>query len=458
MRGKQRFGMLLLGALLVIMLAACSSGDNGNDANGDNGGANQETPATGANGGTNNEPAPPEEPEEQIELSFWTLGNTNYEELAEQWTAEHPNVKISIQNTGDQTAHHNNLTTALSAGSGAPDIFMLEIGFMERFIGAEDKFYNLNELGAEAIKSKYLDWKWQQASSVDGDFQIGLPTDIAPTVAYYRTDVAGAAGLPTDPAEFGAMIDTWDKFATVAADFTARTGKPFTDLKDLVYNALRDQADGEIYYSKEDGSFIGDTNPQVREAYDYTVKGIQEGWIGNWALWSPEWGQATNDGGFAVMFGPAWMNGNIKSNGPDSAGNWAIAQLPEQAGNWGGSFLSLPREGEHPEEAYAFIEWLVNEENQLETFKSKGLMPSTPALFEDEAFTSYTDDFFGGQAISVAYGEAAVSVQPVYYGPLHDQTDTYFKDALQNVMEKGSDPQAEWENAVQKAKTLAARS
>ena len=297
----------------MLFLAACSGGSGastGSDqTNNEANNSNTETPSN-SNDSRNNEG--------KIELTFWTLGNTNYEELAQEYMEEHSDIVIEIQNTGDQTAHHNNLTTALSAGSGAPDLFQLEIAFMERFIGAEDKFYNLNDFGAQNVKDQYLDWKCQQASSLDGTFQIGLPTDIGPTVAYFRVDLAEAAGLPTDPAEFSAAIDTWDKFAEVGKQFTETTGKPFVDLRDLLYNAVRDQSTDEIYYSKEDGSFIGDQNPQVKKAYDYTVKAIQEGWISNYGLWQPEWNQGINDGHFLIVPGPAWMLGNIKSEGPDS--------------------------------------------------------------------------------------------------------------------------------------------
>lgn len=63
-------------------------------------------------------------------------------------------------------------------------------------------------------------------------------------------------------------------------------------------------------------------------------------------------------------------------------------------------------------------------------------MPSIPALYEDPAFVDFKDDFFGGQQIAVEFGKAANRVKPVYYGPLHDQTDTFFKNALKNVIEK----------------------
>ncbi|MBW4083371.1 extracellular solute-binding protein [Paenibacillus sp. S150] len=449
MRKAKHLALSLAAVLLVASLAGCGGSNNAgnNTENSGNNAENSNAPATeGA-----------ADPADKIELSFWTLGNVNYEELANEYTKEHPNVTVKVQNTGDQTAHHNNLTTALSAGSGAPDIFQLEIGFMERFLGAQDKFYNLNDYGAKDIQANYLDWKWKQASSVDGSFQLGLPTDIGPTVVYYRADLAEAAGLPADPDGFGAAVDTWDKFAAAAKAYKEKTGKPFVDLTDLTYNALRDQSADEIYFSRADGTFIGDTNPQVKKAYDFTVKGIQEGWISNVMLWSPEWGQGMSDGSFAVVMGPAWMAGNIKSNAPDSSGKWKIAQLPEGAGNWGGSFITLPKEGKHPKEAYDFIQWLVNKDNQLESFKTKGLMPSVPALYEDPAFKDFKDEFFGGQQTAVEFGKSANRVKPVYYGPLHDQTDTFFKNALKNVLEKKADPAKEWDEAVKQAKTLAER-
>ena len=131
--------------------------------------------------------------------------------------------------------------------------------------------------------------------------------------------------------------------------------------------------------------------------------------------------------------------------------------MPEGAGNWGGSFLTLPAQGKHPEEAYKFISWLVNRDNQLRVFESHGLMPSIPSLYNDDTFVNFTDDFFGGQATATAFGEAALRVKPVYYGPLHDATDSLIKDALQNVIETGADPEAEWEKFVDQAQTLARR-
>lgn len=85
-------------------------------------------------------------------------------------------------------------------------------------------------------------------------------------------------------------------------------------------------------------------------------------------------------------------------------------------------------------------------------------MPSIPSLYTDSAFTGYQDEFFGNQAIAIEFAKAAQRVNPVYYGPFHDQTDSYFKDALRNVLDLKADPQKEWDSAVQQTKELLRRS
>ncbi|WP_261381186.1 extracellular solute-binding protein [Paenibacillus cremeus] len=137
--------------VLAAAMTACSSG-----------GTTTASTGTKAGGDAKTETAKP------VELTVWSLGTNGYEKLAEEYKAIKPNVTIKIQNTSDQTAHHNNMLTALSAGKGAPDIFMVEIAFLEKFMEAKDKFNNLNDLGAGSIKGNYLDWKWKQASSADG--------------------------------------------------------------------------------------------------------------------------------------------------------------------------------------------------------------------------------------------------------------------------------------------------
>jgi len=101
MKKAKQLSLMLVSSMLIASLAACGNNNGGKEA------ASTNAPAKdGAIEST-----------EKVELTFWTLGNVNYEELGKEYTKEHPNVTIKVQNTGDQTAHHNNLTTALSVSS-----------------------------------------------------------------------------------------------------------------------------------------------------------------------------------------------------------------------------------------------------------------------------------------------------------------------------------------------------
>ncbi|RCW74755.1 extracellular solute-binding protein [Saliterribacillus persicus] len=428
--------MMLAVILLFGFLVACNDDDTSGESEGNSSESeNGEESAEGS-----------EASGEEVELNFWLFGSTGYDVLIEEYMEENPNVKITL-NEGEMEDVHNNLFTSISAGSGAPDISLVEVSQVAKFLEASDRFHNLNDLGAGDVKDKYLDWKWQQASSVDGDFQIGLPTDIGPTTMFYRTDVMEEAGFPTDPEELSAEIDTWDAYYEAAKEIKEKTGKPISDSPELMFNARRDQLPQQ-YFNEEDELIIEDT---VKEAYDFTTMMIEEGLVGQNALWTPEWGSAMEEGSYATLIGaPAWMIANVKGNAPDSSGKWSLTNIPEGAGNWGGSFLTIPADSEHPEEAYAFIEWLVSPENQLKSFHNNGLFPSTPEVYEDEEFLATTDEYFSGAETARIFAEAAESVQPVYMGVNYATVNNELVTALTNVAVEGLDPQEEWDAAVER--------
>lgn len=425
---KKWFSMLVL-LSMILVLAACNNDSSANEDSSSSGG--------------------------KVELDFWVFGSAGYDILAEEYMKENPDVKINI-NAGEMADVHNNLFTSISAGSGAPDISMIEVSEISKFAQAQDRFHNLNDFGAQDVKGDYLEWKWQQASSVDGEFQIGLPTDIGPTTMFYRTDVMEEAGLPTDPEELAAQLSDWDAYYEAAKEIKEKTGKPIADSPELVYSALRDQAP-EQYFNEEDELII-ESSPYVKEAYDFTTKLLEEGLVGQNQVWTPEWGSAMADGSYATLPGaPAWMIANVKGNAPDAGGNWSVTTIPEGAGNWGGSFLTIPAESEHPQEAYDFISWLVSPENQLKSFHNNGLFPSTPAAYEDEEFLATTDEYFSDAQTAKTFAEAAESVKPVYMGVNYAIVQDEIILALTNVAVEGADPQAEWDAAVKRIEDQLAR-
>ncbi len=433
----KKLAVLMLTVVFTFVMAACGSSTNSAP---DNSASKNPEPSASASAASS--------PDEKVELTMWMFTGTGLEPFIEQYQKDHPNVTVKIQQQ-EYADHHNGLVTALEAG-GAPDIGLVEVGYIDRFKADESKFYNLADFGAQDIMGDYLEWKKVQASSQDGSFIFGIPTDVGPMAMMYRTDIFEKAGLPTNPDEVSALIPTWDKFIEVGKTIKEKTGKPMLDLSVSAYEVIKGQQ--TVHHFDDKGELIADTNPGIKKAFDYAVRMGQEGLTAKIAQWSPEWGAGMNNGDFAIQMAPAWMMGFMKANAPDSKGKWNVAQMPEGSGNWGGSFLTVPKESKNAQAAYALIKWLLAPEQQLALFKSNNNFPSTPGIYDDKAIQDYTDEFFSNAHVGKIYAEAAKKVVPVYYGPNYVIVDTPIRNALTEIENNKADPKAEWDKAVEQFK------
>ncbi|MDY0393705.1 ABC transporter substrate-binding protein [Virgibacillus halophilus] len=228
--------------VLIFMLAACSKDSNADGKN------------------------------EEVTLKFWVFGATNYDELAKEYEKENPGVKVKVK-TSENDDHHNGLFTALSAGHGAPDLAMIEIDQLDRFKEAKDRFVNLYDVGADKVKDKYLDWKWEIGESEDGDFLYGLPTDIGPKAMFFRTDLFEKAGLPTDPDKVQEMIQSKDDLIQAGEKIKEKTGKPLVDSMEMAYRAVIDGAT-ESFYDEKGNLLVENDGNAVKKSLRFG-RGIQ---------------------------------------------------------------------------------------------------------------------------------------------------------------------------------------
>jgi cellobiose transport system substrate-binding protein len=380
----------------------------------------------------------------KVELTVWLWPGMGFEELIEEYEKEN-DVKINIQ-LAEFNDTHNNLTTALAAGSGAPDVAAIEVKGIDKMKGTPQHFYNLYELGAEEVQGDYLDWKWQQAETIDGETLLGLPTDIGPQAMVYRLDIFEAAGLPTDREEVEKLIQTWDDYVKVGEQVKEKTGKYMLDAATGMFAVIKGQ--GQEKYFDADGNLIVAENPQIDKAWNYTLDMIDKGLVTPFDQWSTEWGTGISNGDFATILAPAWMMNVIQDTAPDAGGKWDIAALPEGSGNWGGSFLTIPKESKQPEEAYKLIKWLLAPEQQLKTFEIYGNFPSTPAVYDSEAMVNYTNDYFNGAPVGQIYSKAAEQVQHVVEGPESIQVELILNDAVNRVRDGQQDPITSWQTAM----------
>jgi cellobiose transport system substrate-binding protein len=431
LRGYGGFGSFIRWMVLIVlsvMLVACGSSSGGNEKGSGDGGD--------SSGGK----------DETVELTMWTWNRSIDEEAIREYERMNPHITVNLQ-YADQGDVHNNLITAFSSGSGAPDVVGIEIQYVERFKANPEHFYNLYDLGAAAIEEDYLDWKWAQALTPDGQYLLALPIDIGPMAMAYRTDVFEAAGLPTDPDEVAELISTWDQFIEVGEQVLAKTGIPMINEIEQLFTVVSNQSD--IRYFDRENRLVIEENEQVLRAWNLAVEAHKRGLSANIETFSTEWGAAMNNGDYAVQFAPAWMMLFMKENAVDSEGIWALTMMPEGGGNWGGSFLGIPKQSQHPEEAFAFISWLLAPEQQLAAFERVDLFPSTPGIYGEDALQKYTDPFFATPDVGRIYTQAAEQVIAQYLGPRHTVVNDIVADALRQIDDGAYEPDAAWSQALE---------
>ncbi|MBW1599884.1 extracellular solute-binding protein [Streptomyces sp. JJ38] len=413
---------LRLGALLLsgALLAACGSGTSDDSADGD------------------------------ITLTVDLFGSFGYEEagLYEEYEKLNPGITIKQTDTQDEQDYWKSLQTRLAGGGGLADVQGIEVGRIASVTQQQaERFEDLTQYGADALEDEFAPAKWSAATTDDGAV-LGLGTDVGPQAMCYRTDLFAEAGLPTDREELAAEWSTWDGYLELGTRYLAEApeGSAWLDSVGSLYAVMMGQQE-ERYYNAS-GDLIYEDSPAVHTAWKTAAEAAGDGLSAKLDQWSPQWNQAFSTGSFATLPCPAWMLGYIKGQaGDEGAGTWDVATLPgDGAGNWGGSYLSIPRAAKHKKEAYQLIEWLTAPEQQAKLFKAQGNFPSSTGAIAQ--ISDATDPYFSDAPIGRIFGEAAKEA-PVQVLGVHDKSIAdQITNALSEIERKGTSPDKAWKNAL----------
>ncbi|MDT9700361.1 extracellular solute-binding protein [Streptomyces sp. P17] len=406
------------------LLAGCA--DDGND---------DDSPSTKGGGG-------------KIKITLGLFGTAGFEEsgLYKEYEKLNPNIDIQQTVVERNENYYPALLNHLTTNSGLQDIQMVEVGNIAEIVQTQsDKLLDLSKYGK---KSDYLEWKWQQATTPEGQ-TIGVGTDVGPMAICYRTDLFKAAGLPTDREEVGKLWEgSWDKFVDVGKQYQGKApkGTTFLDSPGGLLQAVLSGEKDRFYDSS--GEVIYKTNPAVKDAFDLTAQAAEDGLIGNQTQFQPAWDTTIANSKFAAMSCPPWMLGYIKGKSkPDAAGKWDIAQAPK-SGNWGGSFLTVPKSGKNTEEAAKLAAWLTAPEQQAKLFGVQGSFPSTPAAYESTEVTSAKNDMTGDAPIGTIFAQAAENIPVQTIGPKDQIIQQGLTDNGVVLVTQGKSPKEAWDNAV----------
>ncbi|SDO35408.1 ABC transporter substrate-binding protein [Lentzea jiangxiensis] len=392
----------------------------------------------------------------KTELTIATFNEFGYEELFKEYEAAHPDVKITQRKTGQGQPHHQNLFTKLGAGSGLADIEGVEEGYLSQVMSKSGQFNDLKEIGPKIEDNRWLQWKTDAITSKDGKL-IGYGTDIGPLAMCYRKDLFAQAGLPSDPEGVKALFATWDSYFAAGDQFIAKVpGVAWFDSAAQVYNAMHNQLETG-YYDKSD-KLVVDTNADIKKDWTAVTAAVAKGQSARLAAFSPEWNTGFKLGKFATKTCPSWMLGVVETQaGPENKGKWAVTDaFPNGGGNWGGSYLTVPKQSKNAKKAAELAAWLTAPEQQVKAFKAKGTFPSQLKALDAPELLEQTNAYFGDVKAGALFATQAKKIKAAQYkGPADGQIqETVFSPALQSV-EQGKSSEEAWKAAVEGAQKAA---
>ncbi|MDQ0787139.1 cellobiose transport system substrate-binding protein [Streptomyces sp. B3I7] len=386
-----------------------------------------------------------------ITLKLADFGQFGYKEakLFDEYHKLHPNITVKEETTADEQDYYPKLLQQLNAGSGLADVTGIEVGRIKEVVDTQAaKFQDLSKV----IDVKdWVSWKEKQATAKDGTV-IGAGTDIGPMSLCYRRDLFEKAGLPSDrDAVAKAVKGGWEDYIKLGEQYKkkAPSGTYFMDSASAMYNAVV-ASSSEQYYDAS-GKPVYKDSASVKKGWNLAADAASKKLSQGLAEFQDPWTTALRKGTIATVACPAWMAAQISVNSGDNyKGKWDIARAPgDSAANWGGSFLAVPKSGNHVKEAQELVKWLTAPEQQAKVFKTIGVFPSNTGAYELADVKDAKLPYFNNAPIGQIYAEEAKSIPEAVLGA----KDGVIKDAIStqinNMEQRNTKPDDAWKAATQ---------
>lgn len=344
-------------------------------------------------------------------LVVWSFTDELKKMVDEYYVPTHPGVEVEYSMTPtDQFP--NKLDPVLASGQGAPDVFALEAAFVRKYIES-GLLLDLSDIAAE-VKAKSLAYPIE-IGSYNGKVY-GMSWQATPGAMFYRRSLAKKYLGTDDPAEVQKYVANLDKFVETAALLkdkskgacvvVASTGDMF-----MPYKGARKDAwvvNGKL-----------SIDPAMISYMDMAKTLKDKGYEGRAAQWSEGWfagmkGTLKDEAGkdvevFSYLL-PTWgLHYVLKTNAPDTAGDWAMVPGPAPY-QWGGTWVGAYKGTKNAAAAKDFIKYVTSDDGFMEKWaKDTGDMISNTAIV-DKIKDTYSEPFLGGQNHYAAFAEMAKSV------------------------------------------------
>ena len=397
-----RAGRFVAGALaLATLVAGCAAGSS--------------EAGTGSAGGSS--------ASGPVHIKVWAW-YPEFKSVVDAFNASHQDIRVDWTNVGAGPDEYAKLKTAFKAGSGAPDVAMVEFQEIPSFV-ILNKLVDLGKYGANDDKALYADWAWKQAT--DGSKVYAIPVDGGPMAMMYRKDLFTKYKI--------AVPKTWDEYAAAAEKIKAADPKAYIASfgKDGGWiNGLMWQAGCKPYsYSQtqaKDEVGIKLTSPECTKVFDFYGNLVAKGLMAKDPFFTADASAALDNGKYWTWAAAGWTPGYLAGSLKKTSGKWAVAPMPQwtaganDQGDWGGSTFTVTAQTKHPKEATIVARELFGKSKTAWDIglNKAFLYPLVKDVAADPAFTDKGYDFFGGQKVNQIFVPVSNSLGEFQYTPFQD--------------------------------------
>lgn len=421
MKNRKRALVALTAVLSLVSLGACGREDSPATPGDQDAGVAPiaEGPATGS-------------------LEVWAMGaeGEKLPELVEAFEAENPDVDVNVTPVPWDAAHAK-FTASIAAGT-APDVAQVGTTWMGEFVGLDA----LDPTPDLIDGSKFFEGA-QETTVVNG-VSYAVPWYVETRLVYYRTDLAEAAGITEPPTDWVGLKEMAAKMQDAGAKWGIALQPGGTGSWQTVLPLMWSNG-GQI--TNEDGTEFTFDSEENAEALAYYQSFFTDG-IANDA---PTEGTTESDfvSGAVPMFisGP-WMMAAVEDVGGEGfADKYDVMTMPAaelSASFIGGSNLAVFKGTENRDAAWKFVDYLTQEETQVEWFKMVTGLPSVQSAWESDELSADEKLAKFGTQLQTAFAPPSIQTW--------EQIANTFDSKVEQVTKTGSDP-AEALAAVQQEAT-----
>jgi multiple sugar transport system substrate-binding protein len=347
----------------------------------------------------------------------------NMAKVVDNFNAGNDEVQACWTNVGQGNDEYDKFQTAISAGTGAPDVIMLEADRIPNYV-VQKALVDISNEGYNKVKDNFSAGAWKDVSV--GSAVYGAPVDGGPMGMIYRTDVFQKYGI-TPPT-------TWAEYEEDAQKVKDAGGPLFGDLGanvPAVFMALTIQNGAKPFtYDPKTPEKIGIkvNDAASKQVLDYWAGLVKKGLVGTQDQFTPEYISGVVGGDYGTYVSAAWAPGYLTGAGVGSgadAGKFAVAPLPQWdtanpvSVNWGGSAFSVTSQSTQPKLAAKVAFGLYADDASLaDGWKNQIIFPLNKSVLTSSEFVNAKVGFFNGQqANKEVYVPASDAYKGFTYSP-----------------------------------------